>query len=170
MLDETDIQKLLRLKRYEQPPAGYHERFLQEFHRRQRAEMLREPAWKIALERLGAFFSDNGMGRLAYGAATVAVLLFAGVASYRMLNNDGGGANTPVVAVHSDDSSATGGGLGSQQLAQNTPADNEQIPLRGPIDTALPSPQLPQLNTSLGTAPRYIIGTRPASYERPFSF
>jgi hypothetical protein len=162
MLDETDIQKLLRLKRYELPPAGYHERFLREFHRRQRAEMLREPAWKIALERIGAFFSDHGMGRLAYGSATVAVLLFAGVASYKMLNDSG--SPTSPIAANMPSYPVSGA------IAATTPSDSQAMPLRGTIDTSLPAPQLPQLNTSLGSAPRYIIGTRPASYERPFSF
>jgi hypothetical protein len=33
--DENEIGKLLRLKRFEQPPPGYFENFLHEFHRRQ---------------------------------------------------------------------------------------------------------------------------------------
>jgi hypothetical protein len=35
------VGRLLRLKRYEQPPPGYFENFLQEFRRRQRDELLR---------------------------------------------------------------------------------------------------------------------------------
>ena len=43
------VSKLLRLKRYEQPPPGYFDDFLREFQRRQRAEALRRPAWADVL-------------------------------------------------------------------------------------------------------------------------
>jgi len=47
--DDREIARLLRLKRYEQPPPGYFENFLHEFHRRQRDELLRQPLWRICL-------------------------------------------------------------------------------------------------------------------------
>ena len=50
--DDTEISKLLRLKRYEQPPPGYFEDFLHEFHRRQRDELLRQPIWSVMWQRL----------------------------------------------------------------------------------------------------------------------
>jgi len=56
-LDEKQLQALLRLKRYEQPPPGYFDNLLHRVHQRQREEMLRRPAWHIALERVRAFFS-----------------------------------------------------------------------------------------------------------------
>src|SRR5215475_1133772 len=51
--NDTEIARLLRLKRYEQPPPGYFENFLHEFHRRQgrRDELIRQPLWRICFER-----------------------------------------------------------------------------------------------------------------------
>ena len=48
MNEDVNLSKLLRLKRYEQPPPGYFDDFLHEFQRRQRAEALRRPAWAVA--------------------------------------------------------------------------------------------------------------------------
>jgi len=56
--DDNEIGRLLRLKKYEQPPPGYFENFLHEFHRRQRDEI----APPTALEnraRPGAGFHDE---------------------------------------------------------------------------------------------------------------
>ena len=53
--DDNEIAKLLRLKKYEQPPPGYFDNFLHEFHRRQRDELLRQPLWQICLERAHDF-------------------------------------------------------------------------------------------------------------------
>ena len=134
MLNESDIQKLLRLKRYEQPAPEYFDKFLHDFHRRQRAELLRQPAWKIVLERVETFFSEHSMGRYAYATATAAVLFFAGITSMGILNS------TPAPSV-----------------AVNT---SSVAPAPVPVHTTLASAQ----------HPRYVIDTRPASYERSFSF
>ena len=61
-LDDNEIGKLLRLKRFEQPPPAYFENFLHEFHRRQRDELLRQPLWRVGLER-----AQNFMFRLLRG-------------------------------------------------------------------------------------------------------
>ena len=55
-LTEQQLQALLRLKRHEQPPPGYFDDLLKNIHRRQREELLHQPAWKISLERLRTFF------------------------------------------------------------------------------------------------------------------
>jgi len=138
MLNESDIQKLLRLKRYEQPAPEYFDKFLHDFHRRQRAELLRQPAWKIVLERVETFFSEHSMGRYAYATATAAVLFFAGITSMGILNS------TPAANVAVNTSVAP-------HMAVTTIPASEQL-------------------QASAQHPRYVIDTRPASYERSFSF
>src|SRR5438477_597949 len=83
--DDREIARLLRLKRYEQPPPGYFESFLHEFHRRQRDELLRQPLWRICLERAHAFTLGLNVGSLvSYPAAVTAVLVCAAVISLKI--------------------------------------------------------------------------------------
>ena len=83
--DDNEIAKLLRLKRYEQPPPGYFENFLHEFHRRQRDEILRQPLWRICLERAHGFMLRLDARALAsYPAAVAAVLVCAAVISLKI--------------------------------------------------------------------------------------
>jgi hypothetical protein len=73
--NENEIAKLLRLKRHEQPPPGYFENFLHEFHRRQRDELVCEPLWRILLERAQDFmFRLNVRSLTSYPAAITAAL------------------------------------------------------------------------------------------------
>src|ERR1700754_745127 len=62
MNPKTDIQKLLKLKRYEAPPSGFHENFLKEFRRRQRVDLLRRtlrPSVRQAfVERMSFFLTS----------------------------------------------------------------------------------------------------------------
>src|ERR1700704_2744388 len=83
--DDNEIAKLLRLKRYEQPPPGYFDNFLHEFHRRQRDELLRQPLWQICLERAHDFMLRLNVPALtSYPAAVTAVLICAAVISLRI--------------------------------------------------------------------------------------
>src|SRR6266508_199280 len=78
--DDSEIARLLRLKRYEQPPPGYFENFLHEFHRRQRDELLRQPVWRIALQRTQDFlFRLNIPGLASYPALATALVICAAV-------------------------------------------------------------------------------------------
>src|SRR5947207_15681696 len=80
--NDNEIARLLRLKRYEQPPAGYFESLLHEFHRRQRDELLRQPIWRICFERTRDFvFAFNLSTLTSYPAAVTAVLICAAVIS-----------------------------------------------------------------------------------------
>src|ERR1700759_979026 len=83
--DDHDISTLLRLKRHEQPPPGYFDNFLHEFHRRQRDELLRQPLWRICLERAHDFmFKLNVPSLASYPAAVTALLVFAAVISFKV--------------------------------------------------------------------------------------
>lgn len=69
-----DLQRLLRLKNYEQPAEGYFEDFLDEFHRRQRAAVVSsngESTWS----RFVSWFQDLGAAKWAVGAGVAYALL-----------------------------------------------------------------------------------------------
>src|ERR1044071_6218939 len=83
--NDNEIARLLRLKRYEQPPPEYFENFLHEFHRRQRDELLRQPLWRICLERAHDFILRLNVPSLSsYPAAAAAVLICAAVISLKV--------------------------------------------------------------------------------------
>ena len=82
-MDNNDISKLLRLKRYEQPPAEYFENFLAEFQLRQRAEVIHRPFFQIAWDRLCRFLTPPSMPRLAMaGSFAVAVIATGSVLTW----------------------------------------------------------------------------------------
>src|SRR6266568_7446821 len=88
--DDSEIARLLRLKRHEQPPPGYFENFLHEFHRRQRDELLCEPLWRILLERAQDFMLRLNVRSLtSYPAAITAVLVCAAVISLKIYQEPG---------------------------------------------------------------------------------
>lgn len=171
-----DLQKLLRLKRHEQPPPEYFEGFLREFHLRQREELLRQPLWRIALERVQAFVGELALPRMAYAGATTAVLLAAGIASYNILNpqSDLGGARVaqasfPVEKVGRTVAYQTVDAPGSaapQRIARISEWNGQPIQLLVPAE-------MPNVNAVQGmraVTPRYVIDTHPVSYEAPSSF
>lgn len=72
-----EVQQLIALKRYEQPDDAYFEEFLDEFHRRQRQELLQRSSRSLFFERVSTWFSGANKMRLVYGGglAYAAVML-----------------------------------------------------------------------------------------------
>ena len=60
MNDSEDVQRLIRLKRYETPGEAYYQSFMEDFKERQRAELLRGSARGLLLERIGMWFDECG--------------------------------------------------------------------------------------------------------------
>lgn len=157
MTDEQ-LSALLRLKRYEQPPAHYFDGLLQNIHRQQRAELLRRPLWKIAAERVQTFFSEHSMGNLSYAGALASVLVL-GIATIGLM--------TPGGSIERNASAS--------QLAATSPAPTPEKLLTLQASNKLPGLESPALQSAQPVTgsqvlqPRYIIDARPVSYE-PSSF
>ena len=160
-LNDNEITKLLRLKKYEQPPPGYFENFLHEFHRRQRNELLRQPLWRICIDRTRDFVLSFNLATLtSYPAAVTAVLVCAAVISLRIYQ-------TPVPAT----SVAT---QNRPVLAVPANADDEWT-LASPVATRVFNTRsLRNITESAQThrsgTPRYVLDSVPVSYETTFKF
>jgi hypothetical protein len=160
MLDEVQLRTLLRVKRYEQPPPGYFDDLLHSIHRRQREELLRRPAWQIALERVRAFFAPV---RVDWAhAASMAGLLVVGIAVIRVALPD---------RVSGNGQFASGEQLpGGQRLA----AASQTEPMltlepRGQAGLAIQSDRnVPRSQVMAGGdgPTRFIIDAQPVSYEK----
>ena len=159
--DDQEIAKLLRLKRYEQPPPGYFENFLHEFHRRQRDELLREPLWRICLHRAQDFMLRlNVPGLTSYPAAATAVLICAAVISLKIYQTPA----TPHVAVQPR-------AIFNVQIT----ADTELTLAPSTVTRVFSTQPLRNSNENARThrasaPPRYVLDSVPVSYESTFKF
>jgi hypothetical protein len=158
--DDKELSALLRLKRYEQPPPEYFENFLHEFHRRQRDELLRQPLWRICLDRAHDFMLRLNVPALgSYPAAVTAALVCAAIISLKVYQ-----APEPVRI------SANAGPV------LTAPANaNSELTLASPVATRVFSNQsLRQIGEHArahrATPPRYILDSVPVSYESTFRF
>ena len=159
--DDNEIARLLRLKRYEQPPPGYFENFVHEFHRRQRDELLRQPLWRICLERVHAFMLQLDVRSLtSYPAAVTAVLVCAAVVSLKIYQQP----ETARVALQSPPA-----------LSMPVNPDGEELNLASPVRAQILRMQpVRSFNESAQThraaPPRYVLDSVPVSYEPTFRF
>lgn len=163
-MDDNEIGKLLRLKRYEQPPPAYFEDFLHEFHRRQRDELLRQPLWQIAFGRAQDFMMRLNVARLAsYPVAATAVLICAAVLSLKIYQTPApanvASLRLPVATATSDWNLASDGSTAWRPV-------NTHIANAGarPVYN-------PNLSTHRKSAPpRYVLDSMPVSYESTLRF
>jgi hypothetical protein len=162
-INEDQIGKLLRLKKYEQPPPAYFENFLHEFHRRQRDELLREPLWRIVLQRAQDFmFRLNVPGLASYPAAITAVLLCAAVISLKVYQtpetvNLAAQNRTPVIATTS---------LPDSAWSLSNSRSRPEILAPSLVRTVKDSSKTHRV----AAPPRYVLDSTPVSYEAAFRF
>jgi hypothetical protein len=159
MLDEQQVQQLLRLKRFEQPPPGYFDQALDELHYRMHAGSEKHSTRNqySRFSRLQEFLSNLNSFRVPQAAYAGAFAIFLVIATLM-----GTGVWSPRLKFDVYNASAA--------TAQN---ENAGI-LGGKISlTALRSNQqqiFPTIKPSDSVTPRYILGGQPVSYNTPSSF
>ena len=158
-MTEEQLSALLRLKRYEHPPAEYFDDLLSAIHRRQRAELLRRPLWKIAVERVQTFFGEHSMGHASYAGA-LATVLVVGLVGIGLLTPGGhlprtGSAVAVTMPIGPEKSFASAEPFSIQPTT----------PVKLDAGEAVPSGIPPA-----SSPPRYIMDARPVSYDPSSSF
>jgi hypothetical protein len=154
MLDEQQVQQLLRLKRFEQPPPGYFEQALDELHYRMRTGSVSR---SNRFSRLQEFFTNLNSFRVpqaAYASVfaiflVVATLMGTGVWSPRPKFDV---YNATAAAGQNDNAGIVGGRIQLSALK----SDRQEI--------------FPTIEPSDNVTPRYILGGQPVSYNTPSSF
>jgi hypothetical protein len=161
--DDNEIGKLLRLKKYEQPPPGYFEDFLHEFHRRQRAELLRQPAWRVWMQRAQEFMFQLNVPALSGGRAfAAAAVLCAAVISLNVYQPESTGDTLVTQVVQEPSVFAGESASGTWSLS---------VPVQAPgLDVSPFDAMNGRVQTHRHAAPpRYVLDSTPVSYE-PASF
>ncbi|MFO1483134.1 MAG: hypothetical protein U1F71_07175 [Verrucomicrobiaceae bacterium] len=78
MSEFEDIQRLIRLKRFEQPGEGFTEDFVREFQQRQRAEMLKQSSIELLWERINTWWGNLMVPKWGLAAAVAVICLMSG--------------------------------------------------------------------------------------------
>ena len=155
MLDEHELQKLLRIKRFEQPPPGYFDRALIGLHQRQREELLRRSATLIWWERFVSGLGNFRVPSYAYGAmfgVFVVVVTIVGSGLWAPYKDARAVLSGPEVVEANR--LALSGKLDWSKF-HHTTSSPKVVPVIGPSQTALP---------------RFVLDGRPLSYKASFSF
>ena len=164
MNDSEDIQRLIRLKKYETPGDEYFETFLEDFKDRQRSELLRQSARGLLMERVSMWFDEISGPRwlVPAGVSTAAAAALA----------------LGLYAVRPPVSEDAGPDLASAPTAPLTPTtpspaalptDAATLPGESVITLQLPrrDQRVPALGLD-GTRPADASGVLPTSARGPF--
>ena len=151
-MTEEQLSALLRIKRHEKPPEHYFDRLLEDIHRRQRAELLHRPLWRIALDRVQNFIGEHRLNDLSYAGAMAATLVAGLGAIFFAMPGGVSPARTSAVATAAAPSLQPGSLLSLQSI--------------GPALPAAFDAQTAQLGRGFSQKDRrYVIDARPVSYE-----
>lgn len=84
-MSPEQIQYLLKERGKKEVPQGYTERLVRNLRERQRAELLRQPVWRIAADRLATFLSEHSLStpRYAFGLAALVALCIGVIALFK---------------------------------------------------------------------------------------
>jgi len=154
MLDEKQVQQLLRLKRFEQPPPGYFERALDELHYRMQMGAVNRSGRFSRLQEFLSSLNSFRVPQAAYAGAfavflVLATLMGTGVWSPRPTFQV---PNATAAADQNDNGGIVGGSIHLSALRSN---QREIFPTIKPSDAV---------------TPRYILEGQPVSYNTPSSF
>ena len=98
MSEFDNLQRLIRLKRYETPGEDFVDDFLASFHQRQRAELLRQSARGLLWERLTTFWDDLVSPRWTAAALTACVAILAAWGTVKVTGSGSAGTFQDMLA------------------------------------------------------------------------
>jgi hypothetical protein len=88
-MSPEQIRLLLRQRGKVQMPQGYTQTLLESLRERQRMELLKQPVWRIAVDRLGTFLSEHSLSTPRY-AFCLAVFVALGLGVIALLRPNTG--------------------------------------------------------------------------------
>ena len=172
-MNDEQLRALLRLKRFERPPAGYYEDLLAGI--RQRMDERNRSVFRVALDRIQTAFSAHSMGPFQFAGAMACLLMVGLAAIHAIFPVSTPAAGTLVAEAHGTGSVPPRGQMPQPGITAPTSLANQSSPSAGGTlaDPAGQNPALLQQHKAR-TLPvrstRYVIDPRPASYEPAFSF
>jgi hypothetical protein len=154
MNDSDDVQRLIRLKRYESPSDEYFQSFMDEFKERQRSEMLKQSARGLLFERITMWFEESGGARRFVPAGALAVATVG--AGLYFATAGSGGSSVPTLA---DTSKKEASATTAQYFVAPAVGEDQPIELQLPVrDKRIPGVPDDHLTAVPGILPAGVRG------------